>query len=87
MFGKKKKESAEKQKPSFRDTCKAFVCTMNGREELQVENYGSLGDYNEDKIVLLCHKCTMVIEGEGMQIEYFTDIDMKVTGRIQSVHF
>ena len=73
MFGKKKKESAEKQKPSFRDTCKAFVCTMNGREELQVENYGSLGDYNEDKIVL--------------HIEYFTDIDMKVTGRIQSVHF
>ena len=64
MFGKKKKSRDESEKSLFRDAGKAFVCTMNGRGEMQIENYGSLGDYDEGKIILHCHKCTMTIEGE-----------------------
>lgn len=60
---------------------------MNGTGELNIENYGSLGDYNEEKIVLHCYKCKMVIEGERLLIEYFTDIDMRITGNIHSIHF
>ena len=84
VFGKKKKENCG---PSWRESRRPFVCTMNGTGELQIENYGSLGDYNEEKIVLHCHQCKMVIEGERLCIEYFTDIDMRVTGRVRSVHF
>ena len=29
----------------------------------------------------------MTIEGEKLQIAYFTDIDMRITGKIRSVHF
>ncbi len=39
------------------------------------------------KIVLNCYKCKMIIEGEGLLIEYFTDVDMKITGHIHSIHF
>ena len=84
---KKKKSRDESEKSLFRDAGKAFVCTMNGRGEMQIENYGSLGDYDEGKIILHCHKCTMTIEGEKLQIAYFTDIDMRITGKIRSVHF
>ena len=26
-------------------------------------------------------------QGEGLLIEYFTDVDMKITGHIHSIHF
>ena len=72
MFGKKR-EKKENGKPSWKENHRAFVCTMNGTRELQIENYGSLGDYDEEKIVLHCYQCKMVIEGERLCIEYFTD--------------
>ena len=46
-----------------------------------------LGDFSDKKIVLNCYKCKMIIEGEGLLIEYFTDVDMKITGHIHSIHF
>ena len=80
-------EKKENGKPSWKENHRAFVCTMNGTRELQIENYGSLGDYDEEKIVLHCYQCKMVIEGERLCIEYFTDIDMRITGRVHSVQF
>lgn len=56
-------------------------------QEYSIENYGSLGDFSDKKIVLNCYKCKMIIEGEGLLIEYFTDVDMKITGHIHSIHF
>ena len=50
-----------------------FVCSVNGAKEISIENYGSLGDFSDKKIVLNCYKCKMIIEGEGLLIEYFTD--------------
>lgn len=69
------------------DRKQSFVCSINGTKEIGIENYGSLGDFSDKKIVLNCYKCKMVIEGENLVIEYFTDIDMKITGRIHSIHF
>ena len=87
MFIKRKKTEKTVPKPSIKESCRAFVCTMNGTGELNIENYGSLGDYNEEKIVLHCYKCSMIIEGEKLLIEYFTDINMRITGKIHSIHF
>jgi len=72
-----------KDHPSIADRERSFVCTMHGPFELFIENYGSLGDYDEEHIVLQAWKSTLIIEGERLFIEYFTDIDMKVTGRIR----
>ena len=69
------------------NTKQTFVCSINGTKEVSVENYGSLGDLSDKKIVLNCYKCKIVIEGEGLLIEYFTDVDMKITGHIHSIHF
>lgn len=65
----------------------SFVCSVNGTKEISIENYGSLGDFSDKRIVLNCYKCKMVIEGENLLIEYFTDVDMKITGRIHTIYF
>lgn len=65
----------------------SFVCSVNGTKEISIENYGSLGDFSDKRIVLNCYKCKMVIEGENLLIEYFTDVDMKITGRIHAIYF
>ena len=62
-----------------------FVCSVNGAKEISIENYGSLGDFSDKKIVLNCDKCKISIQ--GLLIEYFTDVDMKITGHIHSIHF
>lgn len=87
VFGRKRKIENNIQKQSLKEVRRAFVCTISGTRELQVENYGSLGDYSDKKIVLHCYKSKMIIEGEGLLIEYFTDIDMRITGRIHTIHF
>ncbi|MCI6859433.1 MAG: YabP/YqfC family sporulation protein [Eubacterium sp.] len=66
---------------------KEVVCTVNGTREIFIENYGSLGDFTDGKIILHCFRCDLVIEGKGLVIEYFTDMDMKITGCIQSIRF
>lgn len=65
----------------------SFVCSLNGTKEVSIENYGSLGNFSDKKIILNCNKCKMIIEGENLLIEYFTDVDMKITGRIHAIHF
>ena len=53
-----------KDHPSFTDRERGFVCTMHGPFELFIENYGSLGDYDENHIVLKTWKSTLIIEGQ-----------------------
>lgn len=86
MFGRRKKKK-ESVSASIKDRTRAFVCTQTGTRELDIENYGSLGDYSDNRIVLHAYRCDIVIEGEKLLIQYFTDIDMKITGKIHSIHF
>lgn len=86
MFKKKRKEAGPEHS-SLRERNKAFICTMCGKRELDIENYGSLGNYSETCIVLHCYKSTLVIEGERLLIEYFTDVNMRITGCIHSIRF
>ena len=86
MRKKSKRDEEQKRRPSVKDRNRAFVCTMNGPHEVYIENYGSLGDYSEKKVVLHACKSILTIEGEGLLIDYFTDIDMKITGRIRAIH-
>ncbi len=87
MFGKKKKDEKKDSGSSLKEKHHAFLCTLQGTGEINIENYGSLGDYSDKKIILNGYKQQMIIEGEKLLIEYFTDVDMHITGRIRAVHF
>ncbi len=65
----------------------ATIVTINGTKELNVENYRGLAEYDDNKIVVQGKKCIIVIEGQKLKIEYFSNIDMKIKGVIKSVEY
>lgn len=88
MFKKKKKKNNRKENDSCRKVYRDRnqpICMLQGTRELQIENYGSLGSFTEEKIILLWKKGKITIEGEHLLIDYYTDIDMKITGRIRKI--
>lgn len=80
-------ENQLQKRKSFPGRDREMVCTVSGTREVCVENYGSLGDFSEEKIILNGYKSRMVVEGERLGIEYFTDVDMKITGRLRAIRF
>ncbi len=86
MFKRKKNEKSEKSS-SLRELDKSFVCIMNGPFELNIENYGSLGDYNEKRVFLMFKRKKREKSEKPLSVDYFTDIDMKITGRIRLIRF
>ncbi len=65
----------------------ATIVTINGNRELNVENYRGLAEYDDNKIVVQGKKCMIVVEGQKLKIEYFSNVDMKIKGLIKSVEY
>ena len=81
-----KSSQKKKDNPSLIERNQAFFCTINGPYEMNIENYGSLLDYSSRKVVLHAARSILTVDGEDLLIDYFTDIDMKISGKIFSVH-
>lgn len=65
----------------------ATVVTIEGDQCLMVENYKGIIVYEEHMIMLQGRKNRVLIEGKRLQIEYYTNLDMKIRGIISSVKF
>ena len=65
----------------------APIITATGRNELVIENYKSIIEYNGDLIKVQTKLCRISIEGKNLNINYFTNDEMKVTGMIQAIHY
>ena len=63
------------------------VVTMNGREELCIENYRGIIEYTEELIRVQTKTGQIRIAGKRMQIEYYTNDEMKITGQIASLEY
>ena len=56
----------------------ASVITITGRNEICIENYRGILEYTDLLIRL---------SGKNLQIEYYTNDEMKITGRIVQLEF
>lgn len=65
----------------------ATIITMEGDTVLFVENYKGIITYTDKCIVVQGKKNKIYIEGKNMQIEYYTNIDMKIKGIISMVKY
>ena len=54
------------------------VLHITGREEIRLENYRGIQEYTEGQIRLT---------GKRLNVEYYTNDEMKVTGWIQSIEY
>ena len=65
----------------------ATIITMEGDNQLFIENYKGIVTYNDKNIIIQGRKNKISIEGKNLQIEYYTNMDMKIKGCISLVKY
>ena len=63
------------------------IVTVEGESVLFIENYKGILTYTEKCIVIQGRKNKIQIEGKKLQIEYYTNLDMKINGEICCLKF
>jgi len=65
----------------------APIITATGRNELCLENYKGIIEYNGNLIKVQAKQCRICIEGKHLNILYFTEDEMRITGYIQAIYY
>lgn len=65
----------------------APIITATGRNELLIENYKGIIEYNGNIIKVQTKLCRIVIEGTNLNIIYFTNDEMRINGIIHSIQY
>ena len=65
----------------------ASVITILGRNELCIENYRGIIEYTDLLIRIQTKIGQIKIIGKSLQIDYYTNDEMKVTGALSSLEF
>lgn len=63
------------------------IITMTGQLEVCVENYKGILEYTDTKIRIRSKIGQIKVVGENMQIEYYTNDEMKITGHIKTIEY
>lgn len=63
----------------------AVLLTVTGRRELLVENYRGILEYTTECIRLQAKDCRVSIQGKALNIQYYTNEEMKINGIIKSI--
>lgn len=63
----------------------AVLVSVTGRQEILIENYRGILEYTENHISLQTKTCRLVICGKNLQISYYTNEEMKITGQIDQI--
>ena len=61
------------------------ILTMTGQNEVSVENYRGIIEYTDLLIRIQTKIGQIKIIGKSLQIDYYTNDEMKITGRITSI--
>ncbi|TAH72857.1 MAG: sporulation protein [Anaerolineaceae bacterium] len=65
----------------------APIITATGRNEICLENYKGIIEYNSSLVKVQTKACKICIEGKELNILYFTEDEMRITGFIKSINY
>jgi sporulation protein YqfC len=65
----------------------APIITAFGRNEVCIENYKGILEYNNARIKIMTKIGSIHIEGKNLNISYFTSDEMKISGMIHSINY
>ena len=65
----------------------ASVITITGHHEVCIENYRGIIEYTDCLIRVQTKNVQIRLTGKRLQIEYYTNDEMKITGKICSLEF
>ena len=61
------------------------IVTVTGKNEIYVENYKGIIEYGKCCIKIQTKVCRVSFTGKNLEIVYYTNVDMKITGEIESI--
>ena len=61
------------------------IVTVTGKNEAYVENYKGIIVYECHCIKIQTKNCRITFVGKNLEIVYYTNVDMKITGELESV--
>lgn len=61
------------------------IVTIMGKNEVYVENYKGIIEYETDYIKIQTKCSRIIFQGKNLQIQYYTNVDMKITGELETV--
>ena len=61
------------------------IVTVMGKCEVYVENYKGIIIYEKNCIKIQTKNCRITFKGNNLEIVYYTNVDMKITGEFESV--
>lgn len=65
----------------------ASIITVTGNTDIFIENYKGILQYSNELILLQGKNCKIELKGKRLNIVYYTNEDMKISGIIESVCF
>lgn len=63
------------------------IVTLTGQVEVNVENYRGIIEYTDVLIRIKSKSGQIKISGKNLEIEYYTNDEMKITGRVEKVEY
>lgn len=61
------------------------IVTIMGKCEVFVENYKGIIEYGKNCIRIQTKDCRITFQGKNLEIVYYTNVDMKILGELESV--
>lgn len=61
------------------------IVTVTGKNVIYVENYKGIIEYGKCCIKIQTKVCRVTFIGKNLEIVYYTNVDMKIKGDIESV--
>ena len=65
----------------------AAIVTITGNREAFIENYKGILEYTTESIVLQGKNAKICFEGSSLSIDYYTNEDMKISGKIDTLRY
>lgn len=63
------------------------IVTVTGKNEIYVENYKGIIEYGPQSIRIQTKMCRITFSGKKLEIIYYTNSDMKITGEVESITY
>lgn len=63
------------------------IITVTGNKDILIENYKGILQYSDELILLQGKNCKIELKGKRLNIVYYTNEDMKISGMIASICF
>lgn len=63
------------------------ILTVTGQSELNLENYRGILEYTDILIRIQTKIGQIKVSGKGLKVEYYTNDEMKVIGKITAVEY